>query len=65
MEETSDASERALFETMEALKEMCILKKADINKVKYLIGYGHCIIINGEADELCALFVRTKKRKTV
>ena len=65
MEETSDASERAaLQETMEALKKKCVfLKKADINKVKYLIeSYGYSYYVaNGEADELCALFVRTKR----
>ena len=65
MEETSDASERAaLQETMEALKKKCVfLKKADINKVKYLIeSYGYSYhVANGEADELCAQFVRTKR----
>ena len=49
---------------MEALKKKCVfLKKADINKVKYLIeSYGYSYYVaNGEADELCALFVRTKR----
>lgn len=65
MEETFDESQRvALQESMDALKKKCIfLKKTDINKVKELIeSYGYSYYIaNGEADELCAQFVLTKR----
>ena len=65
MEETYNELERAsLQESLETLKKKCVfLRKTDINKVKELIesyGYSH-YTANGEADELCALFVRTKK----
>jgi hypothetical protein len=65
MEGICDESERAaLQESMDALKKKCIfLKKIDINKVKELIeSYGYSYYVaNGEADELCAQFVRTKR----
>ena len=65
LEKTSDeATKMALQESVDALKKKCIfLKKHDIQKVKDLIksfGYSYCVA-NGEADELCALFVRSKK----
>ena len=65
MEKTSDVETRmALQESVDALKKKCIfLKKHDIQKVKDLIvsfGYTY-YVANGEADELCALFVRSKR----
>ena len=65
IEKTSDDETRmALQESVDALKKKCIfLKKHDIQKVKDLIesfGYTY-YVADGEADELCALFVRSKR----
>lgn len=65
MENTSSLSEReAIIEYIQTLKKKCVfLRKDDIYKVQQLItafGYTY-YTANGEADELCALFVRYKK----
>lgn len=60
----SEEEKSALLENIQSLKKKCVfLRKEDKQKVKELIhNYGYTYYTaNGEADELCAAFVRSKK----
>lgn len=60
----SNNERETILETIQSLKKKCVfLKKEDIQKVQMLItAYGYSYYVaSGEADELCALFVRHKK----
>lgn len=60
----SNNERETILETIQSLKKKCVfLKKEDIQKVQMLItAYGYSYYVAaGEADELCALFVRHKK----
>jgi flap endonuclease-1 len=65
LENVNTNSEReTILETIQTLKKKCVfLKRDDIQKVQTLItAYGYSYYVAaGEADELCALFVRYKK----
>ena len=65
LENVNTNSEReSILETIQTLKKKCVfLKRDDIQKVQMLIkAYGYSYYVaSGEADELCALFVRHKK----
>lgn len=61
---TTNNERECIIESIQVLKKKCVfLKREDIKKVQSLItAYGYSYYVAaGEADELCALFVRYKK----